>query len=203
MGAAGTSGYPCGHSSTPARPGLPSRELQFWRELKCAESDSVLWRAVNFYFLPQQSQSRCSSAILREEGGRERQGKREVELLEDSGFRPLAPVLVGGPGSWTRGRTLVLRQCRVGVYGSLRVESPLSRSKVICAFQSRRRGHCGREGAGHVQRLRKGPAACRGLEIPNYSLLPRTPSSRQCLALPPPRVTQLTWNAHPVEDQEK
>lgn len=32
--------------------GLRSREPEFRREFKCAESDSVLCRAVNFYFLP-------------------------------------------------------------------------------------------------------------------------------------------------------
>lgn len=67
-----------------ATPGehLSRRGPEFQRELQCAENDSVLWKAVNFYFLPKQSQSRCSTVNIREEVlgqgiGRERERGEE------------------------------------------------------------------------------------------------------------------------------
>lgn len=41
----------------------------------------------------------------------------------------------------------------LGLARNLGVQSPFPRAKVICAFQFRTRGHSGREGAGHFQRL--------------------------------------------------
>lgn len=43
-----------------ATPGghLSRRGPEFQRELQCAENDNVYWKAVNFYFLPKQSQGR-------------------------------------------------------------------------------------------------------------------------------------------------
>lgn len=86
-------------------------------------------------------------------------GRECVQAVEDCGTpvrfsRSGQCALVGEvPVLEPEGGHLFSASPELGLARNLGVQSPFPRAKVICAFQFRTRGHSGREGAGHFQRL--------------------------------------------------